>query len=76
MRRIASADLFACGSVALVRLAWALNCAPARKPGETDGAYRGRLVHAIQRAEKMMARSSAEAERVVRPVGQRRKNRG
>lgn len=76
MRRIAGDDLFACDSTALVRLAWALNCAPTRRSDETDGVYRGRLVHAIQRAEKELAQSRAEAQRVRRPVGQRRKSRG
>jgi hypothetical protein len=66
MRRLDAEYLFEADSFALVRLAWSMNCAPQRRSTDTDGFYRARLVHAIQRAEKDLARSSAEAERTKR----------
>ena len=58
MNRISSSDLARASLPALVRLAAFLRCLPRqRQPGESDGAYKHRLVHAILRAEKELGRA-------------------
>ncbi len=53
MIRSLAAELHAAKTIALERLATWLQCLPRRcQPNESEGAYRGRLVHAIMRDEK------------------------